>query len=440
MSKRRNKNNKGQNAGKGGKQAKPASPAVSAAPAEAAELAEDTSALEFPPEDLSAMLASSGMADEAQPDAELSQPDSAGEASSDPAAGESAAVEDAVGSDGSAGEDLANSAADAHDAMPQVDLDESAGSPSSDSIEPVVARSPIVEFEDASAALAQAIRLEPADVREASSIRSIPIPDVSEVDLEMGGDVASAWDSTSADEAEPMGSEQSPAQVEDAATAGPVGKGRKKLKLNKLQKHTRSPSEAEAPAPEPEPAPVVRRVPREPRIAAFSKLTEYQRLSLAHVPGLPEESDVPGHWRGVGFGIGGRRLVSAFDEVVEIMRLPQITHVRGTQPWMLGVANVRGTLLPVVDLKQFLEGERTVMHEGQRVLVVRQAGGNVAVLIDQLFGQRSFNDSQKSDLAAASGTRYDHFIKQFYRVGDNDWGVFSMSMLTRTPEFRQAAA
>ena len=227
----------------------------------------------------------------------------------------------------------------------------------------------------------------------------------------------------------------------------PVGPGKpdRKLKLNKLQKHTRSEPEPEpeaAPEPEPEPGrAVVPKPPREPRIPAFAKLTEYQSLSLAHVPGLPEESDVPGHWRGVGFGIGGRRLVSAFDEVVEIMRMPQITHVPGTQPWMLGVANVRGTLLPVVDLRQFLEGERTVIHEGQRVLVVRQTGGNVAVLIDQLFGQRSFNDSQKiGPDGRRADTRYGHFIKQVYRVGDYDWGVFSMSMLTRTPEFRQAAA
>lgn len=193
-------------------------------------------------------------------------------------------------------------------------------------------------------------------------------------------------------------------------------------------------------APEPVAAEPERIGPAEPRIAAFAKLTEYQTLSLAHVAGLPEEADVPGHWRGVGFGIAGRRFVAGFDEVVEVIRMPVITHVPGTQPWMLGVANVRGTLLPVVDLKQFLEGERTVVYEGQRVMVVRQGGGNVAVLIDQLYGQRTFNDSHKTDVQPDSDSRYGYFIKQVYRVGDNDWAVFSMAMLTRTPEFRQAAA
>ncbi len=223
--------------------------------------------------------------------------------------------------------------------------------------------------------------------------------------------------------------------------------GKKHRKKLKLHKHDADMSEDEAPHETPEPTPEAESVEAEPvpvalrgpHAAAFAKLADYERLSLDHVPGLPEQADEPGHWRGVGFGLGQRRLVTAFDEVVEIMPLPQITHVPGTQPWMMGVANVRGTLLPVVDLKQFLEGERTVIHEAQRVLVVRQAGGNVAVLIDALYGQRSFNDSQRITVDDEEG-RYGYFIKQVYRVSDNDWGVFSMSMLTRTPEFRQAAA
>jgi twitching motility protein PilI len=313
---------------------------------------------------------------------------------------------------------------------------------------------------DASAALAMAMESEPDP--ESPAAEETQNPD-SPTDYSGHDDAHAAESATSnpfaMDEPPAAAMDEPPAaDMEPTADSGfsaPARKSDRKLKLNKHQKHARSEPEPEpaaepeavaelepavepelAPEPEPEPAPVI---PRQAHVAAFAKLTEYQKLSLAHVPGVPEEVDVPGHWRGVGFGLGGRRLVSAFDEVVEIMRMPQITHVPGTQPWMLGVANVRGTLLPVVDLKQFLEGERTVMHEGQRVLVVRQGGGNVAVLIDQLFGQRSFNDTQKT-VMAEDDSRYGHFVKQMYRVGDNDWGVFSMSMLSRTPEFRQAAA
>jgi len=185
--------------------------------------------------------------------------------------------------------------------------------------------------------------------------------------------------------------------------------------------------------------------PASPQLPAFEILDDYERRSLAHVVGLPEQLDAPGLWRGVGFRIGSKRLASGFDEVVEIMPMPQVTPVPGAQPWLLGVANIRGNLLPIVDLKQFLEGERTVLHEGQRVLIVRQPGGDVAVTIDELFGQRSFNQSQQqADETLAQSVlaegRYAHFIDRAYELADQSWGIFSLERLARTPEFRQAAA
>ncbi len=174
--------------------------------------------------------------------------------------------------------------------------------------------------------------------------------------------------------------------------------------------------------------------------APFLVLADYEQRSLAHVAGLPEQLDAPGLWRGVAYRVGAHRLASGFDEVVDILSMPGLTPVPGSQPWMLGVANVRGTLLPVVDLKQFLEGERTVLHEGQRVLVVRQPGGDVAVTIDEMYGQRSFVDAQGIDAEPVADGRYAHFVDRAYRMNEQDWGVFSLERLARTPEFRQAAA
>ena len=54
-----------------------------------------------------------------------------------------------------------------------------------------------------------------------------------------------------------------------------------------------------------------------------------------------------------------------------------------------------------------------VVHEGQRVLVVRQTGGNVAVIIDELFGQRTFNDSHRAD----TGRRERRPLRPFRQPG-----------------------
>ena len=217
---------------------------------------------------------------------------------------------------------------------------------------------------------------------------------------------------------------------------------------------------AQPPMPEPPVAeaqvstPQAGKAPAAPRRRAtdtrepFAILLDYEDRSLRHVAGLPEQIDAPGLWRGVGYRVGTRRLASGFDEVVEILPMPQVTHVPGAQPWMLGVANVRGNLLPIVDLKQFLEGERTVLHEGQRMLVVRQTGGDVAITVDELYGQRSFVEEQRIDVETAEAKpgvalaegRYAHLIDRTYRIDAATWGVLSLDRLSRTPEFRQAAA
>lgn len=176
------------------------------------------------------------------------------------------------------------------------------------------------------------------------------------------------------------------------------------------------------------------------RIDAFETLAEYERRSLAHVAGLPEQLQAAGLWRGIGFRIGQRRLVSDYESVAEILTVPQITPVPGAQGWMLGVANVRSNLLPVVDLKQFLEGARSVLHEGhQKVMVLRQPGGDVAVTIDELYGQRSFMEEQEVEAEGLADGRYAGLIDRAYRTVDDVWGVFSLDRLVRTPEFRHAA-
>ncbi|OEY99843.1 MULTISPECIES: chemotaxis protein CheW [Stenotrophomonas] len=172
----------------------------------------------------------------------------------------------------------------------------------------------------------------------------------------------------------------------------------------------------------------------------FDILEAYERRSLAHAVQLPERQFARDLWRGVGYRVGKRHLVSDFREVVEIVPMPPITPVPGAQPWLLGVGNLRGNLFPVVDLKYFMEGERTVQQEGQRVLIMRQAGGDVALTIDELFGQRSFDLDQDTGAGELASGRYAHFVDRAFHGEGRDWGVFSLSLLSRTPEFRQAAA
>jgi twitching motility protein PilI len=172
----------------------------------------------------------------------------------------------------------------------------------------------------------------------------------------------------------------------------------------------------------------------------FEVLADYERRSLAHVAGLPDQIEAPGLWRGIGFRVGIRYFVSVIGDVNEILTPPALTQVPGTRRWLLGVANVRGNLVPIIDLRDFIEGERSVLTESSRVLVVRQHAGSVGLWIDEVLGQRSFSDEQRADAIGEADERYQRFVGENLQLGEVLWGLFSMAALVRAAEFQQGSA
>lgn len=173
----------------------------------------------------------------------------------------------------------------------------------------------------------------------------------------------------------------------------------------------------------------------------FEILVDYERGSQAHpdAQAIAAQAAVAANlWRGVGFRVGDRKLVSSLTEIVEILSLPEVTRVPGACDWMLGVASVRGNLIPLVDLKGFVTGEATHVSDTSRVILVRQSGGSVGLLVDEVVGQRNFSAEQRTP-AMRDQDGFTRYIVERYSLGDTRWEQFSMAALVRAGEFSQAA-
>lgn len=175
-------------------------------------------------------------------------------------------------------------------------------------------------------------------------------------------------------------------------------------------------------------------------LGAYALLADYEQRSLSHDPGVPEQIEAPGLWRAIGFRVGDHQFVSGIDEISEIlMSPPPVTSIPATRPWLLGVANVRGNLMALADLKQFLFGQRTHVTGRARVLVVRQAGGNVGLLVDELLGQRNLTDADREGAEGEADPGLARFVTENVTLGATRLGRFSMVELTRAAEFQHAA-
>ncbi len=155
--------------------------------------------------------------------------------------------------------------------------------------------------------------------------------------------------------------------------------------------------------------------------------------------GLPQQDQLQSFWEGVMFYVGEERLISPLSDIKEILNYPSaMTKVPGTKPWMLGVANVRGTLMPVIDLQLFLIGRKTERGRRSRVLVFDLGTGLTGVLVGEMVGMRHFD--KETAIGKGSGSGYfDKYVEFGFDQDGITWPVFKLSALAEDPAFQIAA-
>ena len=174
--------------------------------------------------------------------------------------------------------------------------------------------------------------------------------------------------------------------------------------------------------------------------SVFGKLLEYEKRGAQFEPGAGIGGGRSEEWSGITFGLGGARLACNIDRVSEILPCPPATPVPGAKAWIVGLANVRGELLTVIDLNRFLTGNRTQARTSNRLLATSLNKAPIGLLIDEVFGQRHFldNDAVESELPEDSPLRA--VVSKEHRFGSETWHELDLDRLFNTAEFLNGAA
>ncbi len=172
----------------------------------------------------------------------------------------------------------------------------------------------------------------------------------------------------------------------------------------------------------------------------FALLQEMEQRSRAAVAGK-STGELPSEWVGIGFRIGQEQFVADRDQVREVLMLPDtMTRVPGAKRWVLGIANLRGHLLPLVDLKMLLGSGRTTLRRTTRVISVNHREIPAGLVVDEVYGFRRFTDSEFTDQTPDTAVRCDRYLHGVYRRGSENWPVFGLYDLIESGSFLQAAA
>ena len=141
----------------------------------------------------------------------------------------------------------------------------------------------------------------------------------------------------------------------------------------------------------------------------------------------------------LGIACGDARWLIRLADAGEVIAVPPIVPVPITQPWFLGLANIRGKLYSVIDFPAFLAGTPVKLTSLARLILLAERGSDqsAGLVVERVLGLR--NLAQFTPIDAAAGGPAWH-VARWRDAEGNAWQEIDLAQLARDPAFLQVGA
>ena len=140
--------------------------------------------------------------------------------------------------------------------------------------------------------------------------------------------------------------------------------------------------------------------------AEAAKVLRQRAQALAQIPPPPAAHTV---LELLEFGLASERYAIERRYVQEVHPLRDLTPLPCTPPFILGIVNVRGRIVPVLDLKKFFELPEQGLTDLHRAIIVRGHDLEIGLLADVIIGISGVPaESLQPSLPTLTGIRADY--------------------------------
>ena len=81
------------------------------------------------------------------------------------------------------------------------------------------------------------------------------------------------------------------------------------------------------------------------------------------------------------------------NEVVEVLRVPQITSVPGIDPKIEGVINLRGNIIPILNLHKRFQLPIPEKNKKNRIVIVQGKNENIGLMVEEVWMVTKFEEN-----------------------------------------------
>ncbi|CAM3714059.1 chemotaxis protein CheW [Marinicrinis lubricantis] len=94
------------------------------------------------------------------------------------------------------------------------------------------------------------------------------------------------------------------------------------------------------------------------------------------------------------FGIANEHYSIPIQDVFEIIKMQEITHIPNVFPYVKGVINLRGKIVPVISLRKLFRFPEVDYTKATRIVVVHHQEEAVGIIVDLVSKVTTFGDIQ----------------------------------------------
>src|SRR5215469_1481063 len=139
----------------------------------------------------------------------------------------------------------------------------------------------------------------------------------------------------------------------------------------------------------------------------------------------------------VSFQLGSEEYGVDISQVQEIIRMVEITHVPRAPRFMEGVINLRGQLIPIIDLRTRFGMPRIDASKSTRIVVTEIGSKRVGIVVDSVSEVLNLpieNVEDAPEMVAGVGTEY---IQGVGKLGERLIIMLDLTMVISTEEKQQ---
>lgn len=172
----------------------------------------------------------------------------------------------------------------------------------------------------------------------------------------------------------------------------------------------------------------------------FKVLLSLSQRYADNARGLPAQEDIVATRKLICFSLLGHNLALPLEELIEIIEVPQLTLLPRVKHWVMGMANLRGRLLPVINLAEFLGGKLNGSAKAQRIIVIEMLGVFIGLAVDRVHGMRHFKVDTFNRRAALVPEVLVPYAEGSFVQQDSPWVLLRPAQLLNDQRFMDVAA